>query len=72
MCGRRIPRQLELQPSEDDDLLIYCLRLRFELFYRPFQFNKRSQFLIRTHNRTFAVLTFCGHNPKLLAFVIRT
>jgi hypothetical protein len=39
---------------------------------RGFKFQKRSQLLIRTHNKASAVLTLCGHNPKLSAIVIRT
>jgi|SRR5262245_34475372 len=30
---------------------------------RPFQFQKRSQFFIRTHNETLAVVAVCVSNP---------
>jgi hypothetical protein len=36
------------------------------------QVQKRSQPSISTHNKASGVRTLCGHNPKLLAFVIRT
>src|SRR6516165_7179215 len=39
---------------------------------RRFEFQKRSQLFFRSHNKASAVLTLCGHNPKLSAFVIRT
>jgi hypothetical protein len=39
---------------------------------RRLQFHKRRQFLIRPHNKASAVLTLCGHNPKLSALAIRT
>jgi len=34
-----------------------------ELVYRPFQFQKRSQFFIRTHDETPPVAAMCVSNP---------
>jgi hypothetical protein len=39
---------------------------------RRFQFHKRSQLFIRTHNKASNVLALCGHNPKSSALVMRT
>jgi hypothetical protein len=34
---------------------------------RRFQFHKRSQLFIRTHNKASNILALCGHNSKIVA-----
>ena len=39
---------------------------------RRLYFQKCSEHVMGVHNNAPGILTLCGHNPKLSAFVIRT
>ena len=46
-------------------------QLHRELMYRPFQFNKRSQLFIRTHNETLSVAAMRVNDPNRSPFAIQ-
>jgi hypothetical protein len=48
-------KTLAFRSPHGNDKVIYEIKTHREFVYRPFQFNKRSQLFIRTHNVTLSV-----------------
>ena len=67
-------RTIRSRLAAADDFFKHAVALRYSLFSafgnRRFQFQKRRQLFIRSHNETLSVVAMCVRNPDRLPVVI--